>query len=142
VHVKLLGITLDSMIKSYQHVTTVLDKATRECLVIKRLHGARPKQVRQLYHAAVTPVRNHCASMWYGRERWGTHSPSQHRENTTYRSTGHSSFLQGYIVWSGPGRSVPRIHSHPAAKEGRKPSRLEPQGLSQKQKSSESLGQE
>jgi hypothetical protein len=29
----------------------------------------RPKQVRQLYNATVTPIMDYCASAWYGPEK-------------------------------------------------------------------------
>ncbi|KAG9513247.1 hypothetical protein KCU93_g10112, partial [Aureobasidium melanogenum] len=71
-HIKLLGVTLDSKMKFHQHVARMTAKATRQCLAIKRLRGVRPKQVRQLYNATVTPIMDYCASAWYGPEKWGT----------------------------------------------------------------------
>lgn len=71
-HLKLLGVALDSRMKFHQHVATVTAKATRQCLAIRRLRGVRPKQVRQLYNATVTPIVDYCASAWYGPEKWGT----------------------------------------------------------------------
>jgi hypothetical protein len=50
----------------------VTAKAIRQCLAIKRLRGVRPKQVRQLYNATVTPIMDYCASTWYGPGKWGT----------------------------------------------------------------------
>jgi hypothetical protein len=73
-HLILLGVPLDSKTKSHQHVATVTAKATRQCLAIRRLRGMRPKQVRQLYNATVTSIRDYCASAWYGPEKWGTTS--------------------------------------------------------------------
>jgi hypothetical protein len=32
----------------------------------------RPKQVRQLYNATVTPIMDYCASAWYRPKKWGT----------------------------------------------------------------------
>jgi hypothetical protein len=71
-HIKLLGVTLDSKMKFHQHVARMTAKATRQCLAIKRLRGVRPKQVRQLYNATVTPIMDYCASAWYGAGKWGT----------------------------------------------------------------------
>ena len=73
-HIKLLGVTLDSKMKFHQHVARVTAKAMKQCLAIKRLRGIRPKQVRQLYNATVTPIMDYCASAWYGPEKWGTTS--------------------------------------------------------------------
>ncbi|KAI4732297.1 hypothetical protein E4T50_17119 [Aureobasidium sp. EXF-12298] len=63
-HLKLLGVTLDSKMKFHQHVARMTAKATRQCLAIRRLRGVRPKQVRQLYNATVTPIMDYCASAW------------------------------------------------------------------------------
>lgn len=71
-HLKLLGVTLDSKMKFHQHIARTTAKATRQCLAIRRLRGVRPKQVRQLYNATVTPIMDYCASAWYGPEKWGT----------------------------------------------------------------------
>jgi len=71
-HLKLLGVTLDSKMKFHQHIARTTAKAIRQCLAIKRLRGVRPKQVRQLYNATVTPIMDYCASAWYGPEKWGT----------------------------------------------------------------------
>jgi len=60
--------------KFHQHVARVTAKAMKQCLAIKRLRGIRPKQVRQLYNATVTPIMDYCASAWYGPEKWGTTS--------------------------------------------------------------------
>jgi hypothetical protein len=70
-HIKLLGVILDSKMKFHQHVARMTAKATRQCLAIKRLRGVRPKQVRQLYNATVTPIMDYCASAWYGPGKWG-----------------------------------------------------------------------
>lgn len=72
--IKLLGVTLDSKMKFRQHISRVTAKATKQCLAIKRLRGIRPKQVRQLYIATVTPIMDYCASAWFGPQKWGTGS--------------------------------------------------------------------
>jgi hypothetical protein len=73
-HIKLLGVTLDKKMKFHQHVARMTAKAMRQYLAIKRLRGVRPKQVRQLYNATVTPIMDYCASAWYGPKKWGTTS--------------------------------------------------------------------
>jgi ribonuclease HI len=60
--------------KFHQHVARMTAKAMKQCLAIKRLRGVRPKQVRQLYNATVTPIMDYCASAWYGPGKWGTTS--------------------------------------------------------------------
>jgi hypothetical protein len=60
--------------KFHQHVARMTAKAIRQCLAIKRLRGVRPKQVRQLYNAKVTPIMDYYASAWYGLGKWGTFS--------------------------------------------------------------------
>jgi hypothetical protein len=70
--VKLLGVTFDSQLRMDVHIAKVTAKATKQCLAIRRLRGIRPRQMRQLYNAVVTPTTDYAASVWYAPQRRGT----------------------------------------------------------------------
>lgn len=121
-HIKLLGVTLDRKMKFHQHVARMKAKATRQCLAIKRLRGVRPKQVRQLYNATVTPIMDYCASAWYGPEKWGTLSLLRNMEKV--QRIGAQAIILSFRATAltvAQAEVGNREHNRPATEEGSKP---------------------
>jgi hypothetical protein len=54
------------------HIAKVTAKVTKQCLAIRQLRGIRPRQMRQLYNAVVTPTTDYAASVWYAPQWRGT----------------------------------------------------------------------
>lgn len=64
--VKILIVTLDKKLQMRDHIARATTNVMKQCLAIKRLKGMRPRAMRQLFNATVTPITDYAALCWYG----------------------------------------------------------------------------
>ena len=62
---KLLGVTFDLEIRLEEHVQHVVKKATAVNIATGGLRHLRPKQMRELYQACVTPIVDYASTVWH-----------------------------------------------------------------------------
>ncbi|KAF4547018.1 Hypothetical protein D9617_69g077970 [Elsinoe fawcettii] len=69
--IKLLGFHLRSDLSMGEHAGKKIGKAMRTVFAISRLKGLRPRQARQVYEAAVLPVLDYGAAIWFAPDKRG-----------------------------------------------------------------------
>lgn len=63
--VRVLGVVLDQRLRFREHLASKTTKAYKAASALKRLHGLRASNMRQLFNATVAPVMDHASPIWY-----------------------------------------------------------------------------
>jgi hypothetical protein len=71
-NLKILGVTLDTILSMDTHISKVSVRVLAKCIALQSVKGIRLKQMRQLYKACVVPTMDYATSAWFGPGKWGT----------------------------------------------------------------------
>jgi hypothetical protein len=70
--VKVLGVTLDTKLTIYEHISRATAKGFKACLSLHAIKGVRPTQMKQLFRSCVLPIVDYAASAWFAPAKRGT----------------------------------------------------------------------